>query len=42
MADLKREIKRNENRFDQLFFKDSKSTVENKEKDVFDVICEDD
>lgn len=42
MVDLKKEIKRNENLFDQLFQKESKSLNGGKDKDVFDVLCEDD
>jgi hypothetical protein len=40
MVDVKKEIQRSENLFDKLFAKESKGSV-SKDKDVFDVLCED-
>ncbi len=41
MADVQKDIKRTENLFDQLFNKETK-TSGSKDKDVFDVLCDDD
>ena len=42
MMDLQKEMKRNENAFDQIFKEEKKTSQGSKDKDLFDVICDDD